>query len=130
MHYQYHSSHMRLLASPDAKEFTFQIGRFGPLKALQSTDSTASQSMHLDESSTGLCCNVAIGWEGCLANGCPQGPIYGQNRQRTASNRLLESQSSNGLQQSTTHYCVRTKQLAYMFAVRRKVSSPVWLGAL
>ena len=48
------------------------------------------------------CCNVAIGWEGCLANGGPQGPIYGQNRQRTASNRLLEShrkQSSNGLQQ-------------------------------
>ena len=49
-----------------------------------------------------LCCNVAIGWEGYLANGGPQGPIYGQNRQRTASNRLLEShrkQSSNGLQQ-------------------------------
>ena len=48
------------------------------------------------------CCNVAIGWEGCLANGGPQSPIYGQNRQRTASNRLLEShrkQSSNGLQQ-------------------------------
>ncbi|KAK3170678.1 hypothetical protein OEA41_002760 [Lepraria neglecta] len=36
------------------------------------------------------CCNVTIGWEGCLANGGPQGPIYGQNRQRTASNRLLE----------------------------------------
>ena len=49
-----------------------------------------------------ICCNVAIGWEGCLANRGPQGPIYGQNRQRTASNRLLEShrkQSSNGLQQ-------------------------------
>ena len=48
------------------------------------------------------CCNVAIGWEGYLANGGPQGPIYGQDRQRTASNRLLEShrkQSSNGLQQ-------------------------------
>ena len=48
-----------------------------------------------------FCCNVAIGWEGYLANGGPQGPIYGQNRQRTASNRLLEShrkQSSNGLQ--------------------------------
>ena len=47
------------------------------------------------------CCNVAIGWEGYLANAGPQGPIYGQNRQRTASNRLLEShrkQSSNGLQ--------------------------------
>ncbi|KAK3170822.1 hypothetical protein OEA41_002906 [Lepraria neglecta] len=41
-------------------------------------------------------------WEGYLANGGPEGPIYGQNRQRTASNRLLEShrkQSSNGLQQ-------------------------------
>ncbi|KAK3178595.1 hypothetical protein OEA41_000732 [Lepraria neglecta] len=45
----------------------------------------------------------AQSWEGCLANG-GQGPIYGQNRQRTASNRLLEShrkQSSNGLQQGT-----------------------------
>ena len=44
---------------------------------------------------------MEIGWEGYLANGGPQGPIYGQNRQRTASNRLLEShrkQSSNGLQ--------------------------------
>ena len=52
--------------------------------------------------STHECCNVAIGWEGCLANGGRQGPIYGRNRQRTASNRLLEShrkQSSNGLQQ-------------------------------
>ena len=51
----------------------------------------------------GCCCNVAIGWEGCLANGGRQGSIYGQNRQRTASNRLLEShrkQSSNGLQQT------------------------------
>ena len=49
---------------------------------------------------------MAIGWEGCLANGGPQGPIYGQNRQRTASNRLLEShrkQSSNGLQHRVSH---------------------------
>ena len=45
---------------------------------------------------------MATGWEGYLANGGLQGPIYGQNRQRTASNKLLEShrkQSSNGLQQ-------------------------------
>ena len=51
----------------------------------------------------GSCCNVATGWEGCLAIGGPLGPIYGQNRQRTASNMLLEShrkQSSNGLQHS------------------------------
>ena len=48
-----------------------------------------------------LCCNVATGWEGCLAIGGPLGPIYGQNRQRTASDMLVEShrkQSSNGLQ--------------------------------
>ena len=39
--------------------------------------------------------------------GAPQGPIYGQNRQRTASNRLLEphrKQSSNGLQQSCLYW--------------------------
>ena len=49
---------------------------------------------------------MVIGWEGYLANGGPQGPIYGQDRQRTASNRLLEShrkQSSKGLQQGASH---------------------------
>ena len=65
------------------------------------------QRHYKSSQSASKCCNVAIGWEGCLANGGPQGPIYGQNRQRTASNRLLEShrkQSSNGLQHKGLAY--------------------------
>ena len=75
------------------------------------------------------CCNVSIGCEGCLANGGPQGPIYGQNRQRTASNRLLEShrkQSSNGLQHQRWVF-LRDKSLKgnripkLMFSIKREL---------
>lgn len=43
----------------------------------------------------GRYCNVATGYEGCLANRGTQDPINGQSRQRTASSRLLNRKESN-----------------------------------
>ena len=70
---------------------------------------------------------MAIGWEGYLANGGPQGPIYAQNRQRTASNRLLEShrkQSSNGLQHRSFELMSNPLTRPLSSKLRHSISQP------
>ena len=41
------------------------------------------------------CCNVAIGWEGCLVNGAPQGPIYGQKKKERLATGFWNRMESN-----------------------------------